>query len=358
MRTVDLVSYLPPFVAEYKEIRETLTAENPEFNLLWDAMDRVLKNEFIVTADEYGISRFEKLLQIFPSKKESLENRRAVVLSRMMEQRPYTYRTLQRMLDALYGPDTAHCFLSRNSYFVSIKIKWEKPELLPKLRTMLDIVLPANLLYNFTYIMSPETIENSYRFSFVRPFIRGKFLFNVQQIGGSKLFLRWPAAHTITNRAKFLARLPTKTEEKFFLPRILIGPYSVDVMGVEGAFFDGAHSFNGSRCFWYTFKRRPAFYSMNLLSGAENRERISGGVQQRLKGSAQNGISLAAGGMYRARDSTGSAPGLTSTAMHIRAKNKNTVTAFLTEDSMWLFDGAYTFGGERRFNAKTERSEL
>jgi len=358
MRTVDLVFYLPPFIAEYKEIRDTLTAENPEFNLLWDAADRVLKNEFIATADEYGISRFEKLLGIYPSKEDTLENRRAVVLSRMMEQRPYTYRTLQRILDALYGPDTAHCFLSRNSYLVSIKIKWEKPELLPKLRTMLDIVLPANLLYNFTYIMPPETIENSYRFSFVRPFIRGKFLFKGQQIGGSKLFLRWPVAHTITNRAKFLARLPTKTEEKIFLPRILIGPYSVDVMGVEGAFFDGAHSFNGSRCFWYTFKRRPAFQSMNILSGAANRERVSGGVLERLRGTAPNRVSGELRGMYRARDSTSSTPRRTGTAMHIRAKNRNTVTAFLTEDSMWLFDGACTFGGERRFNAKTERSEL
>ena len=62
--------------------------------------------------------------------------------------------------------------------------------------------------------------------------------------------------------------------------------------------------------------------------------------------------------MYRARDSTSSTPRHTGTAMHIRAKNRNTVTAYLTEDSMWHFDGACTFGGERRFNAKTERSEL
>lgn len=81
------------------------------------------------------------------------------------------------------------------------------------------------------------------------------------------------------------------SSEKSCFRRILIGPYPVDVMGVEGAFFDGAYSFDGGCCFWYTFKRRPAFYSMSILSGAANRERISGGVQQRLKGSAQNGIS-------------------------------------------------------------------
>ena len=31
IREVDLVSYLPPFVGEYKETNLALTAENPEF---------------------------------------------------------------------------------------------------------------------------------------------------------------------------------------------------------------------------------------------------------------------------------------------------------------------------------------
>ena len=49
-REVDLLSYLPPFMAEFKEIAVTLDAENPEFVLVWKAADRVLQNEFIETA--------------------------------------------------------------------------------------------------------------------------------------------------------------------------------------------------------------------------------------------------------------------------------------------------------------------
>ena len=67
-REVDLVSYLPPFLAEFKEIAITLEAENPEFVLVWNAAERVLSNEFIETADEYGISRFEKILKILPDR--------------------------------------------------------------------------------------------------------------------------------------------------------------------------------------------------------------------------------------------------------------------------------------------------
>lgn len=59
-RDVNLLAYLPPFMQDFTEIAVTLNAEDPEFVIVWDAADRVLKNQFIETADEYGISRFEK----------------------------------------------------------------------------------------------------------------------------------------------------------------------------------------------------------------------------------------------------------------------------------------------------------
>ena len=73
IREVDLVSYLPPFMAEFKEIVATLEAENPEFALVWEAADRVLQNEFIETSDEYGISRWERILGVFPKTTDTLE---------------------------------------------------------------------------------------------------------------------------------------------------------------------------------------------------------------------------------------------------------------------------------------------
>lgn len=45
IREVDLVSYLPPFLAEFKENTVALEAENPEFRLVWEGTDRVLKSK-------------------------------------------------------------------------------------------------------------------------------------------------------------------------------------------------------------------------------------------------------------------------------------------------------------------------
>ena len=105
MREVDLVSYLPPFLAEYKEVNMALAAEKPEFGLIWEAADRMLRNEFIMSADEYGISRFEKILNILPSVSDSLENRRARVQNRWFNTAPYTIRTLALKLAELLGGD-------------------------------------------------------------------------------------------------------------------------------------------------------------------------------------------------------------------------------------------------------------
>ena len=103
IKEVDLVSYLPPFMQEYKALAQTLEAENPEFALLWEAAGRVRKNAFVATADEYGIGRFERILGIFPDKGETLEERRTKLLMKYNLRLPYTLSFLKSMLDSAIG---------------------------------------------------------------------------------------------------------------------------------------------------------------------------------------------------------------------------------------------------------------
>lgn len=84
LREVELTGYLPPFLQEFKELKAAFDAENPEFQLAWDATENVLKNEFISTADEYGISLWEQILKILPDTSKTLEERRGGVKLRLM----------------------------------------------------------------------------------------------------------------------------------------------------------------------------------------------------------------------------------------------------------------------------------
>ena len=145
-REVVLVSYLPPFLAEFKEIAVTLEAENPEFVLVWNAAERVLSNEFIETADEYGISRFEKILNILPSTEDTLESRRARVQARWFNTIPYTMKSFLAKLIALCGDSDFTVTKEYQNYKVKILTNLELFGQVEELEHIIETMLPCNMV--------------------------------------------------------------------------------------------------------------------------------------------------------------------------------------------------------------------
>ena len=147
-REVDLVSYLPPFLAEFKEISVALEAENPEFVLVWNAAERVLYNEFIETADEYGISRFEKILNILPSKEDTLESRRARVQARWFSTIPYTMKSFLAKLVALCGDSDFTVTKEYDKYTIEILTNLELFGQVEELEHIIGSMIPCNIIVN------------------------------------------------------------------------------------------------------------------------------------------------------------------------------------------------------------------
>lgn len=149
IRETELVSYLPPFLAGYREMHVALAAEDPEFRLAWKAADRVLKNEFIATADEYGISRFERMLGIFPLPDDGMETRRQRVQLKWMAMLPYTLPRLRETLEAVLGSDG---FIldtpGAEGYYLGLVLLNRKDEMYLAVAEMLREWLPANIVYD------------------------------------------------------------------------------------------------------------------------------------------------------------------------------------------------------------------
>jgi len=146
IREVDLMNYLPLFMQDFKEIQVTFEAENPEFILVWTAADETLKNEFIETADEYGISRFESILGILPYDEDTLESRRARVAARWFNTIPYTMKSLLAKLKTICG-DTdftlTHDF--ETGYTLTLVTNLENYGQVEELEAVLVSWLPANI---------------------------------------------------------------------------------------------------------------------------------------------------------------------------------------------------------------------
>lgn len=153
IREVDLVSYLPLFLADYRETHVTLEAENPEFLRVWQAADRALKNEFIETADEWGISRFEKILGIRPYEGDTVEMRRTRVLSRWHNEAPYTMRMLGLKLERLLGGSGSFSLHPdfEDGYGLLVVIYSADDSQVEELKYLLAAMLPVNMAAEIVY---------------------------------------------------------------------------------------------------------------------------------------------------------------------------------------------------------------
>lgn len=151
IRDVDLVSYLPTFMQKYKEPMVALDAENPEFNLIWLAADRCLRNRFISTADEYGISRFEKMLDIHPASDDTLEVRRRRVQARWLNSLPYTIKSLKDLLFNLYGKNYAVSENFNEGYTLIITLYFLPEGENTEINEILEKIIPENLILKVIY---------------------------------------------------------------------------------------------------------------------------------------------------------------------------------------------------------------
>lgn len=145
IRDIKLLDYLPPFVQDYREIKEIMTTENPEFQLAADESERILNNQFILTSDEQGIVRFEKLLKLYPSPDDTLRSRISRVMARWNDVVPYTYRALVEKLIFLSDGVTFTINSEFNEYRMEIITHLELPGQVDELQNLLSYMIPMNL---------------------------------------------------------------------------------------------------------------------------------------------------------------------------------------------------------------------
>lgn len=138
-----LLKYLPPFMQEYIELQEIMAAEQPEFDLLWDLAEKALLEQYIPTAEDYGLSRWERILEITPLDTDTLEERRFRILTLLNSDRPYTMRKLELLLSTFCGEENYKVALEAYSLWVQISQCTESQR--TAIFKMLKKMVPANI---------------------------------------------------------------------------------------------------------------------------------------------------------------------------------------------------------------------
>lgn len=138
-----LINYLPHVVREYDVFKSLTTGEQPEFELAWNGYELALANQFIDTADDYGLARWEKILKITVRATDTLESRRIAIKAALNSMIPYTLRALKQKLAAV--AEGFPFVITLNDYLFEIVTQWERNGQISALKGILDQMLPANI---------------------------------------------------------------------------------------------------------------------------------------------------------------------------------------------------------------------
>lgn len=145
-REIDLAAYLPDTLKNITEIRAIMEAESPEIEALWRACGDALNDQFISTATENGIARYEKMLNISPSASDTLEDRRFRLLTQYSERVPYTRRSLEALIKSLCGEDAYWLFDTNNLTF-DVYVAPPAKKQVESIKDALERILPYNMAF-------------------------------------------------------------------------------------------------------------------------------------------------------------------------------------------------------------------
>ncbi|WP_113674572.1 putative phage tail protein [Vallitalea guaymasensis] len=162
IRNVNLIEHLPNFIQEYKEIKQTMVAENPEFQLVIDESEKIKNNQFIKTSDLVGITKFEKLLNIVPNPHDSLDSRISRVMTRWNDSIPYTYRGLIERLNILCGENNYTVSANFKAYEFNLQVYLPLSGQVNELEYMLSYMIPANFVVTVSNDLDYEVTGTFY----------------------------------------------------------------------------------------------------------------------------------------------------------------------------------------------------
>lgn len=158
-----LIQYLPQFMQDYLEMQKIMEAEQPEVDLAWDSVENALADQFILDATEYGVSRWETMLGIFPKDTDTLDERKFRILAKQNQELPYTLRKLEQVLTILCGKDGFFIEVTYAQYHVLVKLALTNEKNRQEVTNILQKMLPANMtqavqiMYNTHRMLAPFT---------------------------------------------------------------------------------------------------------------------------------------------------------------------------------------------------------
>ena len=158
-----LIEYLPEFLRNVKEYKVILTdAVQPEVVELFQAIENAMNDQFVQSATESGVSRWEQMLKIVPKATLSLDDRKFTILTRINDRLPYTLSSLKQRLENLCGKDEYSVELDAKNFVLKVRVALTARNNYKDVEIMLEKIVPANMIIDCSLMYNQHEMFYSY----------------------------------------------------------------------------------------------------------------------------------------------------------------------------------------------------
>ena len=161
----ELLKYMPDYYDGVYEMEELLKAQSKGLYQFDGEINRTLLNEFIIQADEKGISVFEDQAGIKPDPGASLETSRNNVLLRLLPPKPLTTKYLNHLLEIMNLKSHVDVDYAKRLAIVEAESADITPDKVNSMKYMLNITLPATMIYEIN--LAQATVQRELYFDVV-----------------------------------------------------------------------------------------------------------------------------------------------------------------------------------------------
>jgi hypothetical protein len=139
-----------------ERFRPTATEDNDDFDALYSVQKneieeihstskKIIDNLYVSTCDIDGIKRWEKFFNIKQNKDYTLEERRMIVLNKILYRPPFTRQRLTEILETIWGKGKYIYELYPDEYKLIVDIDTNNPIIYLQFSKQLRNIVPANL---------------------------------------------------------------------------------------------------------------------------------------------------------------------------------------------------------------------
>ena len=153
-RTISPIKYLPELLQPIQDFQGLNDAYKAELKDLYEACAALFDDQFISTASETILAKWENHLGILPNATDTLDERRFRILAKLNDTPPYTERYLKNKLVELCSDGEFELEIDIPNYTVSVGVTLNSPANTDTIYAWLRELLPANLLLSVYQVLT------------------------------------------------------------------------------------------------------------------------------------------------------------------------------------------------------------